>query len=100
MANQYIDAEEVDQWHRDDITRVPPSDHPAHRNDDHDHRYDDCDHRYDSRDYRDGQESLKAEQFHCRRPDNVITSVEQPRAKHSYDVAYQKLESSSLVLVN
>jgi hypothetical protein len=62
-TKKYVDVEEVDLRHYEDITQVPWPDHPPRHNDKHcdeqriedrDHRYDDRERRPNSRDRDDG----------------------------------------------
>ena len=85
-ANQYANAEEAEVRFNEDagIHRL------ARRSDDspddrrhNDRRYDDRSHHRDSG--RDRPEGSKSGQYHRRRPDHIITAVDEPRAKHNYD---------------
>ena len=54
-----------------------------------DRRYDDRDHRQDSG--HDRPEGSRAGQYRRRRPDNIVATIDKPRAKRNYDKQYKKI---------
>lgn len=72
MANSYVDAEEVDQHHKEEVSWAPWTNRLARHDDDrhddqcldvHDHHRHDCEHRSDKRNHRDRPEGSRQGQL-------------------------------------
>ena len=98
MADQYVNAEEADQRHKDDVTRITYSDHLLRRNDDRhkERRRDNQDRRYD-----DSSESSSAGQLRQRRPDNAIRRRPDvlSKAKSRFNIFLNILQSSYIAIM-
>ena len=91
-ADQYADAEEAELRFNEDVG----THHPTRRSDErpderrhNDRRYDDCGHHQDSG--RDRPEGSKADQYRRCRLDNIVATIDEPRAKCNYNEQYKKI---------
>ena len=94
-TDQYADAEQAEVRFNEDVGTHCPTRCSDDRPDEQHHsdrRYDDRGHHHDSG--RDRLKGSKAGQYHHRRPDNIIATIDKPRAKRNYDEQYRKILES------